>query len=212
MGHPAAHILTRRSQTHPKAKPRAVEVAPNVTLQLGRVHECCGANRRTMAMMVAAKMDGPVFWIVPDWVPDRPHSDGMQSFVNPGRLTFITPHRAEDLLWSVEESLRSGTVPLVVADLPGLPALTPVRRLHLAAETGSLEGSHTPLGLILTPGDGGAPGVESRWHMAACHDGIQDGGPHESWKLSRRKARTLPPQSWQLFKRHGQLTTDRLPG
>ena len=49
-----------------------------------------------------------------------------------------------------------------------------------------------PLGLLLTPGDGGAQGVETRWHMAASHQ-----GEARRWTLTRRRARALPPVSWQ---------------
>jgi protein ImuA len=80
-----------------------------------------------------------------------------------------------------------------VADLPEPPALTPVRRLHLAAETGAAEGTVRPLGLILTP-EGAAPGVETRWSLAPRHPGTQA----ERWEMRRLRARTLPEAAWTV--------------
>ena len=135
-----------------------------------------------------------MFWITPAWLPDRLHAPAVSRWIDPGRLVFLDAKRPEDLLWTMEEALRSGTVPLVVADLPEPPALTPVRRLHLAAETGAGTGA-APIGLLLTPGDGGAPGIETRWTMAPAH--AAEG--RTAWRLGRLRARTLPPKQWDVM-------------
>lgn len=185
----STHLLGRRPE-----RPRpALSPVPEVSLTYCRLHEACGAARHTFALWLARHTQGPVFWIAPDWGTAPLNPEGMLPFVHPGRFTFIAPRRPEDLLWCMEEVLRAGIVPLVIADIPGLPGLTPVRRLHLAAETGASETGQRPLGLILTPGDGGAQGIESRWHMAPTH--TPDG---DAWRLSRRRARNAPPASWRV--------------
>ncbi len=184
-----ATLLSRHTHT---TRP-GLNVLEGMALVPARLHEICGPARHRLALMVAAATHGPVFWIAPDWQGDRLNPDGVVPIMDPGRITFVSPRRAPDLLWTLEEVLRAGVVPLAVAELPALPGLTAVRRLHLAAESGAAEGAVAPLGLILTQGDGGAPGVESRWHMAAAH---RPGCP--GWTVSRRRARTLPPASWRM--------------
>jgi len=175
------------------APDHAPDTAADLALAPARLHEGCGRARRSFAVWLAARMQGPVFWIAPRWERARLNPEGLADIAQPGRFTFIAPERPVDILWCMEETLRTGLVPLVVADLPGPPGLTPVRRLHLAAETGSKEGPHAALGLILTPGDGGAPGVESRWRMEPAH-----GPKTRGWSLTRLRARTAPVQSWQV--------------
>jgi protein ImuA len=196
--HIAPHLLDR------SARPSASGAAPgqrllgDMTLARGRVHEFCGPARRTLALTLARAMTGPVFWIAPGWNAERLNPEGVLSFIDPGRLVFVTPRRAEDLLWSMEEVLRAGVIPLVVADLPAPPALTPVRRLQLAAETGTAEGLSVPLGLLLTPGRGGAAGTESRWEMIPRHTGPARAGL--AWELHRRRARTAPEAAWTVHR------------
>ena len=197
-----AHLLPRSS----RRAPQILQVLDKLAFVTGRAHELCGPARRTLALAVAAATQGPVFWVQPAWMPDRLYPDTVNRLLPPGRLTFIDPQRPEDLLWTMEEVLRSGAVPLVVADLHAVPGLTAVRRLHLAAETGAEGNGFAPLGLILTAGDGGAPGVETRHHIAPDH-----APGRTAWRLERRRARTDPPRSWQMRREGGQFALHPAP-
>lgn len=197
--HAAAHLLTRHSHRRRAAPP--VTFLDGLTLQSARVHEVCGPARRRLALKVAGAMQGPVMWIRPAWDPGWLNPEGFHTLAEPSRFLFVRPKRPEDLLWSMEEALRAGLVPLVVADLPQPPGLTAVRRLHLAAETGAEDGQLAPLGLILTPGDGGAPGVETRWSLAPAHGD----GKTETWRLERRRARMQPEKGWQVIGDRGDM-------
>jgi protein ImuA len=174
-----------------------ISQSDELALTQGRVHEASGPARRTFAIWLAARTRGSVFWLSPAWSQDQLNCDGLQPMIDPARLVYVRPKRAEDLLWSMEEVLRSGAVALCIADLPALPGLTQVRRMHLAAETGGQNGGHLPIGLLLTPGQGGAPGVETRWTLSPRHTKARDG-----WQLDRVRARTLPPKSWQIESDH----------
>ena len=130
--------------------------------------------------------------------------DGVAVWADPARLICARVRRPEDALWSMEEALRSGAVGLVVAELPVAPALTPVRRLQLAAEAGAEAAHHAghgvaPLGLLLTGGEDVAAGVESRWRMSPLPSGstlLEERGP--VWRLERERARGAGPAVWRL--------------
>ncbi|MEO1000854.1 MAG: hypothetical protein AAFW69_09700 [Pseudomonadota bacterium] len=174
----------------------ALRLAGEVALVRARVHELTGRARRTLALMLAAEAAGPILWIRPGWEGERLFAPGAARFLAPGRLVFVEAGRAPDLLWSTEEALRSGAAPVVVAEVPTPPALTPIRRLHLAAEASGT----APIGFLLTPGEGGAQGIESRWSLAPV--------PGGRWQLSRLRARMAPPKSWTLAWTRGRATLD----
>ena len=185
----SAAVLKRRSFKDPARLP----LVGDQTLLRGRVHEFCGPARETAALWLARATDGPLIWIAPAFARESLHMEGLRAFIDPGRLLIVSPDRAVDLLWSMEEALRSGTAALIVTELSDPPALTPVRRLTLAAEAGAALTGHAPTGVILTPGDGGAAGVESRWHLSPRHH-----GEARIWHLERRRARLEPPKAWTV--------------
>lgn len=201
----APHLLTRTSHS---ARGRGdICFLGDLSLAKARVHEFCGTARRTLALTVARAMQGQVFWVRPGWAVEHLNSAALPPWINPGRVVTLSPRRPEDLLWTIEEILRTGLIPLVVGDIPGPPGLTAVRRLHLAAETGAAEGNVAPVGLLLTASGKGAPGVETRWRLMPDH-----GEARTAWRLDRVRARTLPPASWEVTPDgNGDLKLDKLP-
>lgn len=175
----------------PPGAAEGVALVPGLPLAPARVHELTGPARRTLALMLAARLDGPVVWIGPRLArPGQWHGlmpQGVARWIDPGRLLLAAAPKGSERLWAMEEALRSRAAGLMVAELDDAPALTPVRRLLLAAEGG------TAMGLILTP-EGAAPGVESRWRLTPAHRPGQD-----AWRLDLLRARMVPPASWTLL-------------
>jgi len=182
------------------------EGAGAATLALGRAHEVCGPSATVFAAMAAARLaaragPGPVLWIRGPRAEGTPNPDGLSVFLDPARLVLAAPRRPEDALWCAEEGLRAGAAGLVVVELPGAPGLTPVRRLHLAAEAGAAlaaaQGAPPPLALLLTPEPGGAQGVETRWRMSPAPSRPGPGGrPQPRWRLELLRARMVRPRRW----------------
>lgn len=181
---------TRRA---PPAEP--LVLAPEVALARARAHEATGPARTVFAAVVAGRLAGPVIWMLPSWTPERPMGDGLQRFVDPARIVFGRARTAAEILRGAEEALRSGLAPLVVAELAEAPGITAVRRLHLAAQAGAERGT-APICLLMTPDPGGAPGIETRWHLAPAPGWARDGSPR--WRLTRARARMAPERSWEM--------------
>jgi len=223
---PSRAALRRLMQGGARPAARLV-FGPGAALAGGRAHEVCGPARRSFAAMAAGLSEagpdaggGPILWIRAPGGDGRLGPDGLSTFFNPGRLVLAAPRRAEDAPWCAEEALRSGACALVVAELTTPLRLTPVRRLHLAARAGAEAaaalGAPPPLVLLLTPGQGGCEGVETRWRMApscsapASRLATPRAGPswaeggEAAWRLELQRARLAPPRRWRLRWRSGR--------
>lgn len=192
-------------------------LADTLALVPGRAHEICGPARRILAACVAG-WGAPVLWLRLAHNPDRLYPQGLASWAPPSGLIVAESTHSVELLGCAEEGLRSGACALVVVDLAEPVAMTPLRRLHLAAEDGlARRRARSPSAdlraLVLTPGDGGTPGVESRWHMAPCPaEGLSSVEPvGTAWRLTRLRARMAPPASWQVQGHEGRFWLNSLP-
>lgn len=184
-------VLTRKSH---RPGPE-LTLASGLTLLCGRAHEVCGPSRHLFAAALAAQTQGPILWIRPPGSDGHLNGDGLAEWVEPGRILFVRAASSANILWAMEEGLRSGVVPLVIAEMHEPPPLTPIRRLHLAAEAAP----GAPTGLLLTPGEGGAQGVETRWHMAPAPGWAGPSG-QPAWTLRRTRARLAPEARWRMEK------------
>ena len=148
-----------------------------------------------LAVSIVTQLGGPVVWITQQAATEYLCPEAIADQITPGHILFVTPSNKDMILWAMEDALRDGHAPVVVADLTAPPAMVPIRRLHLAAEAGCGIGACRPLALLLTPGQGGAPGIETRWSLEPAH---HNGAGH--WTLSRLRARMAPPRDWLMIR------------
>lgn len=154
---------------------------PDGGLKSGALHEVRAADYRGMgaglgfaAALVTrcaeARPDAPVLWCEGGHTPfDVGHlyGPGLAAFgFAPERLIVVSPARAVDLLWTMEEALRLGAFAAVVGEIDGRVAqldLTATRRLQLAAEE-----SGTPAFLLTGHVAASASAAVTRWCVASA--------------------------------------------
>ncbi|WP_395682814.1 ImuA family protein [Inquilinus sp.] len=106
---------------------------------------------------------------------------------DPADLVLARGRRSEDVLWQLEEGLRSGAVAAVVGDVAA-PDLTASRRLQLAAEA-----ARVPVLLLLPPGAAPPQSVAlTRWRIVSRPS--RQGRP--TWCLDLQRCRGGTPARW----------------
>lgn len=155
-------------------------------LRPARVHEAEGRGRRIFALFQAARHPGALVWVLPAHMPETPMPGGLPPGVAE-RLHLVRPVGETDLLWCVEEALRTAPVGLVIAEPQKPLSLTVGRRVQLAAEAGRTTG------LMLIREGAGSNATETRWH---CEPVAAAGSTLHRWALRKNKQGTLG--SWTL--------------
>jgi protein ImuA len=120
------------------------------------------------------------------------YGPGLERFgLAPERLIVVEAAREAEVLWAMEEGLRTRGLAAVIGELHDLD-LTAARRLQLAAEAGG------GTGLALRPEDGGARGgagaAWSRWRIRS----LPSRHGWTCWQLGLERCRGVPgtPLEW----------------
>ncbi|PIL21759.1 hypothetical protein P775_02710, partial [Puniceibacterium antarcticum] len=140
-------------------------------------------GRRAFAWFQAARHPGPLVWILPEHVQELPMLRGLPRGVGE-RLHLLRPVGEADLLWCIEEALRTQAVSLVIAAPQKPLSLIAGRRLQLAAEAGRTTG------LMLIRAGAGSNAAETRWCCAPLASEAADSTLFQ-WALIKNKQGTI---------------------
>lgn len=121
-----------------------------------------------------------------------PYGPGLTRFGLPTeRLILVRVAKPADLLWAMEEGLRSGRFAAVLGD-GFAPDLTATRRLQLAAEAG---GGTALLVFPATDSRNRLSAATTRWRIAALPAARSDG---PRWQVSLERCRGGGERTWTL--------------
>lgn len=153
----------------------------------GAIHGLAGPGAQALLLRllraVMIRDARPILWAVPWTAPETLYGPGLaQAGLATDQLIITRARKPAELLWTMEEALRSGALSTVVGEPEGRLTLTASRRLQLAAEAGGGFGF-----LLGAEDDGVAPSaLHSRWRAAPLPSGIDADGT-----VSRRLGITL---------------------
>ena len=196
----------------------AAEPAPNEADAVVGFAAATGFAAALLGRLAAADPRArPVLWCLPGG-DDRPGRFGVGSLYGPGlgalglpadRLLVARAAEPADVLWTMEEALRSRAVAAVLGQV-GKISLTESRRLQLAAEEGGVTALLLRRPLRRTRGVAGArapsgtmPMTTAVTHWAVAPRRIeclaeQTGRITTGWRVRLRRCRGGRPGGWEL--------------
>jgi protein ImuA len=215
-GSPRSRVAGQRSQWG-KHKDQVVTLGlptmdthlPWKGLPRGGLHEFAGegtdreqaAAAAGFAALWLAKLQkaGPVLWVAraASLKAIDLHAHGLRRFgIDPRRLILVAARRDEEILWAMEEGLKSPGLSAVLGEIGKLD-LTASRRLQLAAEAGGVAAFALRRWRLMAAAEREAAqpiAALTRWRIAGLKGG--SGGIH--WRVDLARCRGGQPGSWTL--------------
>lgn len=182
---------------------------PNATFPIGAVHEFLAMDENisatsgfiTALISSIAQTTHVAMWIGTKHTIFPP---GLNAFnVDAERMLFVHLQHEKDVLWTIEEALKSNALSSVVADVSHLD-FTSSRRLQLAVEQSQVTGF-----LIRTDKKQvNATASVARWKVNALPSDPIDNLPgvgFPSWRVELLRVRNGKPGVWELKWRAGKF-------
>jgi protein ImuA len=177
-------------------------------LERGALHEIVAAPGAAgaaagFAAALLGLMAGPVLWCQgrrDAHEAGKLYAPSLAPFGLEGdHLLVVRARRNQDLLWALEEGLRSPALAAVLGEVESL-YFTAARRLQLAAEASGVSC------LILRPGERALPAsaAVTRWRVAADEAGWEtaaEAARVPAWRLELLRCRGAAPAVWRQGRR-----------
>ena len=185
----------------------AIDAAlPGGGLALGALHEIMGAGAdeedgavpAAFAASLLARLTGPVLWCLR---ADDLYAPGLAAgFLAPERLIVARCRDDAEILWAMEEGLRSAVPGAVLGEIATL-ASTAGRRLLLACEASGVTGfvlRRWREGAVAARQRAAPSAAVTRWRVAAApsRDSGEPGIGTPLWRLEVLRCRGGAPGSW----------------
>ncbi|MBT7235261.1 MAG: hypothetical protein HN861_19610, partial [Rhodospirillaceae bacterium] len=120
-------------RTVPLGAPVIDAVLPGGGLRGAAVHEITGSAASGFAAMVLGRLSGPVLWCVDLYARSHLYGPGLAAFgISLDQLIIVRCANRADMLWAMEEGLRTPALAGIVGEPGGAVDLTASRRLQLA--------------------------------------------------------------------------------
>ena len=155
-----------------------------LSLERGRFHEITGTANDSFAVVMAAKLKGPIVWIGRGRDVATLTPTALKGFIEPTRVVLTEGSTRKEVLWAAEQVLRSKGAALTIIQLSLGPDLKESRRLQLAAEQGR------GLGLVLIEKRAQSSAAQTRWSCepvvsVANNDGLSG---QWLWEITKNKS------------------------